>query len=75
MDKPPFDPQRGAFWLIAMVVSVHAIIVLAASVSCIYNAELILTTEAVCDPQNRLSGLLSGALAAALAFAGLKKDK
>jgi hypothetical protein len=39
--------------------------------SCIWHSEVIVKTpEIVCDPKDRLSGLLAAALAAALAFAG-----
>jgi len=70
-DRPPFDPVRAAFWLIAFVIGVQALVVLIAVGACIWHAELILTTpEIKCDPDNRLAALLTAALAAALAFAG-----
>jgi hypothetical protein len=34
-ERPPFDPQRAAFWLIAFVIGVHAVVVLAGGVACL----------------------------------------
>jgi len=70
-DKPPFDTIKASFYLIASIIAVHCIVVVASVAACIWHAETIITTpEIVCDPKNRLSELLSAALAAALAFAG-----
>jgi hypothetical protein len=70
-DRPPFDPVRAAFWLIAFVIGVQALVVLAAVGTCMWHSELILShAEIKCDPDNRLTGLLAAALAAALAFLG-----
>jgi small neutral amino acid transporter SnatA (MarC family) len=74
MDKPPFDPQRAAFLLVAAVIAVHAIVVLAFSAACVWHSEAIIGGADVnCDPNSRLMGLLAAALAAALAFAGVRK--
>lgn len=70
-ERPPFDPLRGAFYLVAGVVTVYGIVVLAAVGACIYHSgTIIANVEIVCDPKDRLSALLAAALAAALAFAG-----
>jgi hypothetical protein len=72
-ERPPFDPQRAAFWLIAFVIGVH-VVVLAGGVACLIHAhEIILRPDLKCDPDSRLFQLLSAALAAALAFAGIRK--
>ena len=73
-EEPPFDPQRAAFLLVAGVVAVHAIVILAFSAACIWHSEMIISGSDVnCDPNSRLMGLLAAALAAALAFAGVRK--
>jgi hypothetical protein len=70
-DRPPFDPVRAAFWLIAFVIGVQALVVLIGIGACVWHAELILgNPEIKCDPDNRLASLLAAALAAALALAG-----
>jgi hypothetical protein len=76
-DRPPFDPIRAAFLLVAFVIGVHAVVILGFSAACIWHSEMIITgTDVNCDPNSRLMGLLAAALAAALAFAGVsKKDK
>lgn len=68
-----WDPQRACFWLIAAILAVHAIVVLASVTACLVYARDVLEGKFVCDRDDRLSALLSGALAAALAFAGGKK--
>lgn len=74
MDRPPFDPVRAAFLLVASVIAVHAIVILGFSAACIWHSEQIITgTDINCDPNSRLMGLLAAALAAALAFAGVRK--
>lgn len=76
-DKPPFDPQRAAFWLIAFVVGIYGMVILAFAAGCLFNVNLIISNpEISCDPNNRLMGLLAAALAAALTFASRGgKDK
>jgi small neutral amino acid transporter SnatA (MarC family) len=74
MDKPPFDPHRAAFLLVAGVIAVQSLVAVGFSAACIWHSEIIITGANVdCDPSNRLMGLLAAALAAALAFAGVKK--
>jgi hypothetical protein len=72
-DKPPFDPQRAAFWLIAVVIFIECLIALAGALSCLWFAETIIKDPAiVCDPNNRLMQILNNALAAALALWGIR---
>jgi hypothetical protein len=73
-DKPPFDPQRAAFWLVACVLGYQGIIVLFGVGTCffdfIHNVEKMISgSRARCDPDNRLLDLLTSALSAALGFA------
>jgi hypothetical protein len=73
-DRPPFDPQRAAFLLVAFVIGVHALVILSFAAACIWHAEIVITAADVnCDPNSRLMGLLAAALAAALAFAGVTR--
>ena len=75
MDKPPFDPARASFWLIASIIWVHCLIALAGVVECLWLKSV--DTSHVCDPSGKLGDLLAAGLAAALAFAGVRggKDK
>ena len=63
-ERPPFDPIRASFYLVAFVIFVHAAVVLLGAVQCVMRE------VDVCDAKGRLGDLLAGALAAALAFAG-----
>ncbi len=77
-DKPPFDPVKACFYLIAFVIVVECVVVILGIASCLWFAETIIKDPAImCDPKDRLTSLLTGALAAALAFAGgfTRKDK
>jgi hypothetical protein len=65
---PPFDPLRASFWLVAFVVGVHCLVVLMGTVLCMYKA--FDHTVLACEDKGRLSDLLAGVLAAALAFGG-----
>jgi hypothetical protein len=70
-DRPPFDPVRACFWLVALVIGVHGAVVLMGAGLCVYfGATIVGNPEIMCDPKGRLSDLLAGALAAALAFSG-----
>lgn len=73
-DRPPFDLTRAAFYLVAAILMVHCLVVLAGMVLCVHLSMTVGTFE--CDSKGRLSDLLSGALAAAIAFAsGKVRDK
>ena len=69
--RSTFDPVRAALYLVAFVIGIYGLIIVASVAACLVYMETIITRpEIVCDPKNRLSELLSAALAAALAFAG-----
>ena len=73
MDRPPFDPLRAAFGLVCFVIGVQALVVLIGVCTCVWHSATIIGNPDIkCDPDNRLIGLLAQALAAALAFAGLR---
>lgn len=70
-ERPPFDPVRACFYLVAAVIAIHCFVVLAGVGLCIMEWKTMpLVDGKRCDPSNRLGDLLAGALAAALAFAG-----
>jgi hypothetical protein len=70
MDKPPFDPIRASFYLIAAILGVQCMVALLYLGTCIYWIEAVIAGKGNCENINSmLSQLLSGALAAALAFA------
>jgi hypothetical protein len=74
-EKPPFDPIRAAFWLIAFVVAIYGVVILSFAAGCLLHHEAIITNpEITCDPNNRLMGLLAAALAAALTFASVRRN-
>lgn len=68
-DRPPFDALRASFWLIALVISIHCVVVLSGVGLCLWHA----VEPGQCDPTGRLGDLLVGALAVALAFSALRK--
>jgi hypothetical protein len=71
VDKPPFDTTKACFYLIAAILAFQCIVVLVGVVSCLWYLHTIVTNpDLSCDPKDRLGQLLTGALAAALAFAG-----
>lgn len=70
-ERPPFDPVRACFYLVAGVIAVHCFVVIAGATLCIVDFERLPVIDGKrCDPSSRLGDLLAGALAAALAFAG-----
>jgi hypothetical protein len=76
VNKDPFDPVRGAFLLVSLVIIVEALVVVASVGACIWHSEMIISNPDIkCDPDNRLFQLLAGALAAALAFASIRDKK
>ena len=80
MDRPPFDPIRACFYLIAAILAVQCLVALVGLAACIYWSGAIVEgrTAWTCENINGTLGqLLTGALAAALAFtAGFtKRDK
>ena len=78
MDRPPFDPIRASFLLIAAILAVQCLVVLAGLAACIYWSGAVVDGRWSCENINAsLNQLLTGALAAALAFAAgfTKRDK
>lgn len=78
MDRPPFDPIRAGFWLIAGVLAVQCLIALIGLAACIWWSGAIIEgrTTWTCENINAtLTQLLTSALAAALAFVAGKRDK
>jgi hypothetical protein len=80
-DRPPFDPQRAAFLLVAAVLGFQGLIILFGVATCfvdfVHNVELMISgSKARCDPDNRLLDLLTSALTAALGYAaGMTRSK
>lgn len=74
-DPPPFDFQKWAFVMVAIILMIYVAIPVSGVVAClVYVKKVILDPAITCDPQNRLSDLLTAALAAALSlYAGLSK--
>jgi hypothetical protein len=78
MDRPPFDPIRACFYLIAAILAFQCLVALMAAAACIYWSGHVVEGKFTCENINStLNQLLSGALAAALAFtaAFTKRDK
>ena len=74
MDRPPFDPVRAAFLLVAGCRRRAGLRDLGLCRSLrLAQREIITGTDINCDPNSRLMGLMAAALAAALAFAGVRK--
>jgi hypothetical protein len=69
-DRPPWDSVRAAFYLVAAVVAVHALVVLVTVGFCAFYGGDLIAGRFQCDARDRLAELLAAALAAALAFAG-----
>jgi predicted RND superfamily exporter protein len=77
-EKPPFDPLRASFYLVAAILAFQCVVVGVGLAHCVYWSERIVEGKYQCDNINAtLNQLLSAALAAALAFtAGFtKRDK
>ena len=77
-DKPPFDPVRASFYLIAGILAVQCTVVLLGLGWCIWVGSAIVEGKFTCERLGaQLNELLTMGLAAALAFAGgfMKKDK
>ena len=74
-DKPPFDPIRACFFLIAAVLSFQCLVALLAVGACLYWSGSVIEGKWTCENISAtLNQLMSSALAAALAFtAGFAK--
>jgi len=69
--RPPFDPLRASFYLVAGVLVFQCVYVAVGGVACLYWSGEIIAGRFSCESlSTRLSDLLTGALAAALGFAG-----
>jgi hypothetical protein len=70
-DAPPtFDTVKAAFYLVALVLVAHVVVVLVGVAACVWHAESIVAGNYQCDASGHLFELLGSALSAALAFAG-----
>jgi hypothetical protein len=69
-DRPPFDPVRAAFFLVAFVLVIQCVVVLIGVGTCVWHSEAIIGGTFKCDSDGHLFELLGAALSAALAFAG-----
>ena len=69
-DKPPFDPVRASFYLIAAVLALQGVVAFSGLLFCVWHGEHIVEGRYSCENiGSQLNQLLTGALAAALAFA------
>ena len=76
--RDPFDPIRASFYLIAAILGVQCLAALAGLAACLYWSGAVIEGKWNCENINAsLTQLLTGALAAALAFAAgfTRKDK
>ena len=64
-----FDPLRASFYLVALVISLHGVVVLLGYVGCLvwFQPD---QGGFECDKSGRLTEMLAAALAASLAFVG-----
>lgn len=76
MDRPPFDPVRACFWLVAGVIAVHCLVTLLGVAFCWIHPEAE-HMERCSRLGSQLLETLAAALASALAFAGgfTRRDK
>ena len=69
MNRPPFDPVRAAFWLVAGVFIIDGVAVMMGFGICVWHSDEMIAGRFHCDSDNKLFDLLSAMLAAALGFA------
>ena len=74
-EKPPFDPVKACFYLIAAVLAFQGLVGLTGLVFCVWYGERIVEGHFSCSGiGTALNQIMQGALAAALAFtAGFTK--
>ena len=70
MSARQFDVIKACFYLIAFVIGAQVVGVLVAELACLYYVKDIVLDAKTCGEPGQLGELMSGALAAALAFAG-----
>lgn len=69
MEKPPFDPIRACFYLIAAVLAFQGLVGFTGLAFCVYYSEHIVEGKFHCDNiATALNQIMQNALAAALAF-------
>ena len=69
MPKEPFDPIRACFYLISAILAFQCMVAFTGLVFCVYWGERIVEGKYSCEGiGSQLNQLLTGALAAALAF-------
>lgn len=76
--RPPFDPVRACFWLIAAILAFQCLVALVGLGHCVYWSQHIIDGKYSCENiGTTLNLIMQGALAAGLAFAAgfTKKDK
>jgi hypothetical protein len=69
MSRPPFDPVKAGFYLVAFVLCAHIVVVLVGVATCVWHSENIVEGKFKCDSEGHLFELLGATLSAALAFA------
>ncbi len=76
MRRPPWDPVKHAFWLVSVILGVQCVVVLAAVGACLWWSRAIVEGRFECiAATDKVKELLVGALAAALALSGSRRDK
>jgi hypothetical protein len=72
-EKPPFDSVKAGFYLVAFVIAANVGMSFFGAVACLWNLDKIVAAGLTeCKGAPQFFEMLSGALAAALAFAGGK---
>jgi hypothetical protein len=70
MSNEPFNMEKAAFFLIAVVIVSQLVVGLSITGACVFYAGEIITGSGQCKADGKMAELMSAALAAALAFAG-----
>lgn len=72
----PFNTTRAVFYLVAAVIGFQCLVVFTGVLLCGLNLDIFIREKLTCDRDSKLFELLTGALTAALAFAGgmMSKD-
>lgn len=70
-EKPPFDPVKAGFYLVAFVIAANIAMSFLGALTCIWNIDKIVAAGLTeCKAMPNFFEMLTGALAAAIAFAG-----
>jgi hypothetical protein len=70
MDNSPFNMEKAAFFLVAVVIASQLIVGLSITGACVFYANDIINGGGQCKADGKMAEIMSAALAAALAFAG-----